>query len=313
MNHLFSSRYCFNSYFNSYFNFGYNSCISADVIARTLFLKIFSLLVFLVLTLLPLVSFANGKILATPGVSQVEGAGGGGLVPWAQLSGYATEDEIALSAFCTLATVKDFQLNSCGAQVNLYDRLEVSFAKQNFDVDPLSLTLSQKIIGLKVRLYGDLVYSTWPQLSLGLQHKSLDTPDVAYALGAKDDNGTDIYVAASKLHLGLLAGYNVLWNVAVRYTQANEMGLLGFGGPDGNGELQTEMSVAVLLNKHIAVGTEYRTKPDNLGLNESDWQDFFIAWFPNKHLNVTLAYLDLGAIAAIPNQTGWYLSLSGSY
>ena len=270
-------------------------------------------LILLPLLLFPLVSFANGKILATPGVSQVEGAGGGGLVPWAQLAGYATEDELAFSAFCTQANVKDFQLNACGGQINFYDRLEVSFAKQDFDVDPLSLTLSQEIIGLKLRLYGDLVYSTWPQVSLGIQHKSLTTSAVAFSLGAQDDTGTDVYLAASKLHLGLLAGYNVLWNISLRYTQANEMGLLGFGGTNGNGALQTEVSVAMLLNKHIAVGTEYRYKPDNLGLNEDDWKDIFVAWFPNKHLNFTLAYLDLGAIAAIPNQKGWYLSLAGSY
>ena len=273
---------------------------------------LFKLLFFLLLPL-SLESLANGKILATPGVAQVEGAGGGGLVPWAQLAGYATEDELALSAFCTQANVKDFQLNSCGAQANFYDRVEVSFAKQHFDVDPLSLTLSQNIIGMKVRLYGDLVYSTWPQVSLGVQYKSLSTPEVAFSLGAKEDSGTDIYLAASKLHLGLLAGYNVLWNASVRYTKANEMGLLGFGGPEGNGALEAEVSVAVLLNKHLAVGTEYRAKPDNLGLKEDNWQDVFIAWFPNKHLNVTLAYLDLGAIATIPNQQGWYLSLSGSY
>jgi hypothetical protein len=267
----------------------------------------------LILLLLPMTSFANGKILATPGVSQVEGSGGGGLVPWAQLAGYATEDEIAFSAFCSQANLKDFQLNSCGGQINFYDRVEFSFAKQNFQVDPLSLTLSQKILGIKVRLYGDLVYSTWPQLSVGIQHKSLSTADVAFSLGAKDDAGTDIYLAASKLHLGLLAGYNVLWNATARYTKANEMGLLGFSGPKGNGALQTEMSVAVLMNKHLAIGTEYRHKPDNLGLGEDDWQDVFVAWFPNKHLNVTLAYLNLGTIAALADQKGWYLSLSGSY
>lgn len=278
---------------------------------------LFSLFLFSILTvqllLFPIVSFANGKLLATPGVSQVEGSGGGGLVPWAQLAGYATEDEIALSAFCTLAKVKDFQLNTCGGQANFYDRVEISVAEQNFDVDPLKLILTQKIIGVKVRLYNDLVYSTWPQVSLGLQHKSLDTPNIGYALGAKKDSGTDIYLAASKLHLGLVAGYNFLWNASLRYTKANEMGLLGFSGPNGNGSIESELSMAVLLNKHLAIGTEYRYKPDNLGLNEKNWQDVFIAWFPNKHVNFTLAYLDLGTIAAIPNQTGWYLSLSGSY
>lgn len=265
------------------------------------------------LLMFPIISLANGKLLATPGVSQIEGSGGGGLVPWAQLAGYATEDEFAVSAFCSQANVKDFQLNSCGGQINLYDRLELSFAKQTFNVEPLSLTLSQEIIGLKLRLYGDLIYSQWPQVSVGIQHKSLATPDVALSLGAGDDTGDDIYLAASKLHLGLLAGYNVLWNLSARYTEANELGLLGFGGPGGKRTLHSEASVAVLLNKHLAIGTEYRQKPDNLGLKEDDWQDVFIAWFPNKHLNLTLAYLDLGTIAALPNQTGWYLSLSGSY
>ncbi|MBD3634096.1 MAG: DUF3034 family protein, partial [Methylophaga sp.] len=35
-------------------------------------------------------SAADGKLIATPGVSQIHGAAGGGLVPWAQLAGYAS-------------------------------------------------------------------------------------------------------------------------------------------------------------------------------------------------------------------------------
>lgn len=261
----------------------------------------------------PSVSMATGKLLATPGVSQVEGSGGGGLVPWAQLAGYASENEVALSTFCSHAKVKDFKLNSCGSQINFYDRLEISFARQTFDVDPLAKTLTQNIIGAKVRLYGDLVYTPWPQLSAGIQHKSLATKKIPYSLGARNGSGTDVYLAASKLHLGLLAGYNLLWNLSARYTDANEMGLLGFGGPHSTHTLQTEASVAVLLNKHFALGTEYRQKPDNLGLNESDWQDVFIAWFPNKYINVTAAYIDLDTITNVADQTGWYLSISGSY
>lgn len=276
-------------------------------------IQIMKVLASLFLSILPIICFANGKILATPGVSQVEGAAGGGLVPWAQLAGYATEDELAFSAFCTQATVQDFQLNSCGGQVNFYDRLEVSLSKQNFAVEPLSLTLSQQVIGAKLRLYGDVVYSPWPQVSLGVQYKKLDTPEVAFSLGAEDDKGIDIYLAASKLHLGAVAGYNVLWNTTLRYTKANEMGLLGFSGPQGNGALHAELSLAVLFTKHLAIGMEYRQKPDNLGLKESHWRNIFLAYFANKHLNITVAYLDLNKIAALPNQNGWYISLTGSY
>ena len=33
-----------------------------------------------------------GKLTATGGVSQLEGAGGGGLTPWALITGYGTRD-----------------------------------------------------------------------------------------------------------------------------------------------------------------------------------------------------------------------------
>lgn len=38
--------------------------------------------------------FESGKLLATGGVSQVEGAGGGGLSTWALITGYGTRDAV---------------------------------------------------------------------------------------------------------------------------------------------------------------------------------------------------------------------------
>ncbi|MEL7307377.1 MULTISPECIES: DUF3034 family protein [Pseudoalteromonas] len=254
---------------------------------------------------------ASGKLLATPGVSQVEGSAGGGIVPWAQLAGYASDDEIAINGFCSRADVSDYRLDVCGAQLNIYDRVEFSYAEQRFEVPALNTDIEQSITGAKVRLYGDIVYSKWPQLSLGVQHKSLDDGSIANLLGAKDTSGTDIYLAASKLHLGALAGYNWFWNTTFRYSDANQLGLLGFGGPDSDKELLFEASTAVFLTHQIAVGVEYREKSNNLGLGEQDWQDVFVAWFPNKHVSVTAAWLDLGSIAGAEDQTGWYLSVTG--
>lgn len=254
---------------------------------------------------------ASGKLLATPGVSQVEGSAGGGIVPWAQLAGYASDDEIAINGFCSRADVSDYRLDVCGAQLNIYDRVEFSYAEQRFEVSALNTDIEQSITGAKVRLYGDIVYSKWPQLSLGVQHKSLDDGSIANLLGAKDSSGTDIYLAASKLHLGALAGYNWFWNTTFRYSDANQLGLLGFGGPDSDKELLFEASTAVFLTHQIAVGVEYREKSNNLGLGEQDWQDVFVAWFPNKHVSVTAAWLDLGSIAGAEDQTGWYLSVTG--
>ena len=254
---------------------------------------------------------ASGKLLATPGVSQVEGSAGGGIVPWAQLAGYASDDEIAINGFCSRADVSDYRLDVCGAQLNIYDRVEFSYAEQRFEVPALNTDIEQSITGAKVRLYGDIVYSKWPQLSLGVQHKSLDDGSIGNLLGAKDTSGTDVYLAASKLHLGALAGYNWFWNTTFRYSDANQLGLLGFGGPDSDKELLFEASTAVFLTHQIAVGVEYREKSNNLGLGEQDWQDVFVAWFPNKYVSVTAAWLDLGSIAGAKDQTGWYLSVTG--
>ena len=67
---------------------------------------------------------ADGKLIATPGISQIEGTGGGGFVPWAQLAGYGSRDEIAANVFCSGANVDDYDLRVCGAQATFYDRIE---------------------------------------------------------------------------------------------------------------------------------------------------------------------------------------------
>ncbi|NOU52681.1 DUF3034 family protein [Pseudoalteromonas sp. JBTF-M23] len=258
-------------------------------------------------------ALAGGKLLATPGVSQIEGSAGGGIVPWAQLAGYASEDEWSIGAFCSRGNVKNYRLDVCGVQGNLFNRIELSYAEQEFEVPALNTRIEQKVSGVKVRLYGDIVYSDWPQLSVGIQHKSLKDGKVAKLLGAGSTRGDDIYLAASKLHLGALNGYNWFWNITARYSEANQTGLLGFGAKHADKSWLLEASSAVFLSREVALGVEFREKPNNLGLGESHWRDIFIAWFPNKSLNVTAAWLDLGSIAGVDQQTGWYVSITGYF
>ncbi|WP_417548985.1 DUF3034 family protein [Methylophaga sp.] len=273
------------------------------------------ILFLLTLTLTSQLFAADGKLIATPGISQIEGTGGGGFVPWAQLAGYGSRDEIAANVFCSGANVDDYDLRVCGAQATFYDRVEFSVAKQKFHVDALNLDIKQRVLGVKARLYGDIVYSRFPQISLGIQHKKLDDPLVADLLGADEDSGTDIYLAASKLHLGAIGGYNWLWNITARSTEANQTGLLGFGNAErGNQrEIVLEASTAVLFGRHLALGVEYRQKPDNLGVKEDDWSNIFVSWFPNKVISVTGAWLDLGEIAGAKNQKGAYFSVTGYF
>ncbi|MDK1311892.1 DUF3034 family protein [Pseudoalteromonas sp. R96] len=255
----------------------------------------------------------SGKLLATPGVSQVEGSAGGGIVPWAQLAGYASDEQWSLGGFCSRASVDDYRLDVCGIQANLFDRVELSYAEHTFAVPALNTEIEQSVSGVKVRLYGDIVYSVWPQLSLGMQHKSLKDDAVAVLLGAEDDSGTDIYLAASKLHLGALGGLNAFWNITARHTEANQLGLLGYGSQQGSERIYLEASAAIFLSQNLALGYEYREKPDNLRLGEQAWRDVFVAWFINKQINITAAWLDLGSIAGQPDQTGWYVSVTGYF
>lgn len=260
----------------------------------------------------------GGKLLATGGVSQLEGAAGGGLTPWAVISGYGTADQVGANAFITKVYADNYCLSSYGGAIGLFDRVELSAAKQVFDTRSVGATLGlgkgyefrQTVLGAKVRLFGDAVLDqdTWvPQVSAGIQYKDNDRDALLKALGAHSGNGTDFYVSATKLILD----YNLLLNGTVRLTKANQIGILGFGSATDTGyEPMVEGSVGYLINRNLVVGAEYRAKPNNLAIvKESDWFDLFVAWVPTKNVSLTVAYADLGTVAIKDNQKALYLSL----
>ncbi|WP_168016559.1 DUF3034 family protein [Halomonas salinarum] len=254
---------------------------------------------------------AGSRLLATGGVTQIEGAAGGGVSPWAVLAGTASEGEVSTTASITQARVDDYSLAMAGVAGNFHNRLEVSLARQRLDLDTLGGRLEQDILGAKLRLYGDPLYDTWGTWSLGVQRKRMVDGDLAKALGARDTQGTDIYLATSKLWFAAIGGRNLLTNLTLRSTRANQGGLLGFGGDEQSGRsLVVEGSLGLMLTPSWIVGVEYRQKPDNLSVAaESHWRDVYVAHFFNKHVSLTGAWLDLGDIAGLADQQGGYLSL----
>ncbi|MFY0750077.1 DUF3034 family protein [Pseudomonas marginalis] len=264
----------------------------------------------------------NGRLIATGGASSIEGTAGGGITPWAVLAGYGEQHEWGATAFATTVDLPDYRLDVAGLALAYDNRVELSFARQRFDlgtlVHRLNLpedTLGQDVLGLKVRLFGDVIYDRLPQVALGLEYKHHTHFDIPSLVGARRDSDVEGYLAASRLFMGAAFGYNVLVNASLRYSRANETGLLGFGGDRRDSRsLLKEGSVALLLNPRWAVGVEYREKPDNLSFaGESDWADLFIGYFPNKHVSFVLAYARLGEIATLDNQNGTYLSVQGSF
>ncbi len=267
-------------------------------------------------------AWADGRLLATGAVSQVEGAAGGGLVPWAVLAGYGTRDEGGGTAFFSHVGASDYSMTNFGAAYTFGNRVELSIARNEFGLGTLGkalgmpgASLRQNVFGVKLRVAGDLVYTAYPQISVGLQHKRNLDFSVPRMVGAVDDSGTDLYLGASKLFLAGLQGRHVLLHGGVRATKANEIGILGFGGDRGNDyEALFEAAAAVMLNRRIAFGGEYRQKPNNLGFSrEDDWKDVFFAFFPNKQMAFVAAYVDLGTVATLPEQKAWYVSMQLSY
>ncbi len=256
---------------------------------------------------------AGSRLLATGGATSVEGAAGGGLVPWATLAGYAEADEAGGTAFASGVRSDDFALDIVGAAVALDNRVELSVARQSLDIDRVipGERLEQVVLGMKFRLTGELPYSRGPQLSFGVQIKHQDDDATSLAVGAARGSGADVYLAASKLWLDGPFGRSGFANATLRATNANQTGLLGFGTAGDRGhELVAEASAGLFLNRHWVVGAEYRQKPDKLGFaREDDWHDVFVGWFPNKHLSVVAAWTDLGSIAGVDDQRGAYLSL----
>lgn len=305
--------------------------------------------------------FNTGKVLATGGVSMVDGAGGGGITPWATITGYETRDGVNGDIHYTYVNLPNYSLNSIGAAVGLFDRVELSYANDslptgstfntvglltdgvlglNTGIKPWNTTIGMNVFGVKVRLFGEAIYDSdnlIPQVSVGAFYKRNNNPTLIKTLGAAKADDWEAYVAMTKIFFPI----STLVNVTLRYTSANETGLVGFGGPDGDKkQIRPEVSVAYLLNKGTAIGAEYQKHGNNLngqsvnlaGLNltgltsliggnlgttltqsDSDWKDIFVAFFPNKNLSLTLAYAMLGQITLTPHQNGFYASVQASF
>lgn len=266
----------------------------------------------------------EGKLPLTAGFTDVDGAGGAGLVPWALITGYGTEDSWGANAHYTAVPLRDFRLSSYGVAVGALDRFEVSATQDKFDATGTALdglTVEQRIYGLKVKLTGDAVYEqdSWaPQTAIGFEYKKNSGISNAAGLvsprqlGAASDSGSDWYLSATKVFLA----QSLLVDATLRYTNANEFGLLGFGGDLKRGRsLEFETTIAYIVSRTVAVGADYRQKPRNLAIDDEQaaW-DAFVAWTATRNVSVVAAYVSLGSILGAATgqtrvQNGAYLSL----
>ncbi len=244
----------------------------------------------------------------------IEGSAGGGISPWAVIAGYNEADQWSALASSSRTETDNYRLQSNSVAIGWHNRVELSYARQRFDV-PSAVSpegrLGQDIFGAKVRVAGDLIYGPTPQISLGAQFKRSTAGTTLDAFGISDQKDIDLYASVSRLFLSGPIDRSWLVNATVRSTKAQQTGLLGFSA---DRKFVLEGSTAVLLNRYLALGIEYKTKPDELiGVREDDWKDIFLAWFPNKHLTLGVAYVDLGSLAGHKNQNGYFFTLQGQF
>ena len=124
----------------------------------------------------------GGKLLLTRGISTVEGQGGGGLTPWATITGNETDRGIGGVAHVTAVDLPGYSFMSYGGAIGLFDRFELSYTRQEFDTEDVGaalglgqgFTFAQDVWGAKVRVAGDAIYDqdTWmPQIAVGANWK----------------------------------------------------------------------------------------------------------------------------------------------
>ena len=244
-------------------------------------------------------------------VTTIEGAAGGGIVPWALIHPGAP-----LVSYTNVKT-NDFTVQSLALGGTVAGRFELSVAHQMLNAPTvggalgLDNRINQDVFGAKVKLVDMGKDSAMPQIAVGFQAKRasgaiLDALKKAGAIS--DTSGIDWYGAATKVIS--MGGKSVLLNGTLRATKANQFGLLGFGGgtlKDSNQyKIKPEVSAGVFLADNIVLGGEYRSKPNNIssaafGIKEDGAWDIFMAYFVNKNMAITAAYANLGQVG--PSRT----------
>jgi len=294
--------------------------------------------------------FGQSRPAGTGGITSINGAAGGGIVPWALIAGYGGPGQIGFTVSYTNATTANFDANGIGVAAGIDNRVELSITQQNFDLgntgpyiattllnapalgNPGGLlqdnaSIKQDIVGVKVRVFGNTIdqQHTWmPQVAVGAQYHHNEDRGLMNALGAKA-SGASYYVALTKVWLNGLLGHVTLLDFTLDATRANYNGLFGFQGPTNLKSTNTkyhfepEVSAGMFLNPHVVVGGEYRAMPQNelsvgpVVSQSNAWKDVFLAYIPNKSVSLTLAYAMLGHVAGIPNTDALYTSVTASF
>lgn len=229
----------------------------------------------------------------------IEGSGGGAIVPWAYIANPPKDgQQIGMpSAGAWFWTSSDYDFYFLNAAISPHKRVELGIAYANLDISELRSDLkADSLAALGAGLDGNeddlsmivahvkllLVEETdtLPAIAVSAEYKkSLNIEDMADDLtagvrsigglsaapgllewmGYDDDSGVDFNVMATKLWKN--TPLPILTSLSIRATKANQTGFLGFSD---DWKIQPEATVAVVARGDLIIGAEYRSKPDEL-------------------------------------------------
>jgi len=317
-----------------------------------------------------LLPFGQSAFAGIP-LLNIEGEGGGAIVPWAYVSNPSTDGGVGMPAVSMWTWVSDsYTINFWPVAVTIGDSLELGVAYQNLDTSTLRDDLksdSYAALGGAARLdigmdnvqmvtahakYQFLKETdTMPAMAVSVSYKkAIDVdelndnltddvralggvvpalataPDVLDWMGVDDDDGFEVNLMATKLWKTKIP---ILTAVNLRYTQANQLGFLGFSD---DWTLNPEVTLAILPEPNVAIGIEYRHKPDELksvndylnangvagGLaqlgdytfEESDFVDVFAVYFPTPKLSIAAGVANIGNVVHKETNAIWAFNIN---
>ena len=310
-----------------------------------------------------LVPFGQSALANIP-LLNIEGEGGGAIVPWAYVSNASKDGGVGMPAASIWTWVSDsYTINFWPVAVSIGDRLELGFAYQNLDISTLksdlrsdssaALTAANRLDAKLDNLQMITAHAKFqflketeslPAMAISVSYKkALDIdelddnltasarktaaglPKVLKWMGVDDDSGFEVNLMATKLWKTKIP---LLTSVNLRYTQANQLGFLGFSD---DWSLNPEFTLAILPEPNVAVGVEYRHKPNKLrslnqyldanagatfsalndySFEEDDFIDFFVAYLPTPNLTIAAGVANIGNVVHRDTKAIWAFNVN---
>lgn len=155
-----------------------------------------------------------------------------------------------------------------------------------------------------------------PAVTAGVHYKynnnideiNRDLGDALETVGYNDNDGLDFTLTASKTITSLPRP--VLFSVGARASRASQFGLMGFGD---DYMVSFEGNVDVLVTDKLAIGAEFRDKPDVMGripdlvAEDDPWWDVHAAYFLSPKSSFYAVAGDAGGVANHRDEMFWGL------